>query len=82
MGNGKRRVKSIFLRGLALPLSMCLILAACVVTPRQTDQQRAQPTESSVAAWLEQLQPSSTVVEGDPIETKTLEELLNDALFT
>ncbi len=76
--SARRPMKSIFLPGLALLLSMCLILSACASTSRHTDPQLAQPTESNVAALLEQLQPSSIVVDGDPIETTTIAELLRE----
>ena len=67
--------QSIFVHGLALMLSMCLILTACVPTPRQTEP---RPAERSVAALLEQLQPDIMVVDGDPIEKTTLEELMRE----
>ncbi len=57
---------------------MCLILIACASTPRQSDPQLAKPTESDVVALLEQLQPSSIVVDGDPIATTTLAELMRE----
>ena len=57
---------------------MCLILSACASTPRQSDPQLVKPTESDVVALLEQLQPSSIVVDGDPIETTTLAELMRE----
>ncbi len=68
-------MQSIFLRGLALPLSTCLILSACATTPRQTDPQL---TARSVAALFEQLQPTNIVVDGDPVETTTLAELMRE----
>ncbi len=71
-------MQSMFLRGLALPLSICLILSACALTPRQIDPHLAKPTESNVAALLEQLQPTIMVVDGDPIETTTLDELMRE----
>ena len=69
-------LKTIVLRGLALPLSLCLFLTAYAQTPRQTDTPLAKETKNSVAALLEQLQPDLMVVDGDPIKTTTLEELM------
>jgi len=57
---------------------MCLILGACAPTPRQTDPQLAKSTESDVVALLEQLQPNIMVIDGDPIETTTLDELMRE----
>ena len=69
-------------RSVALPLSACLSLAACAPAlgqaDRQADLQVAEATEGSVAALLDQLQPDLIVVEGDPIETPTLEELMRE----
>lgn len=67
-----------FGRRLALPLSMCLILSACTPAPRRTDPQLADSTGSNVAALLAQLQPSSIVVDGDPIETTTIADLMRE----
>lgn len=56
---------------------MCLILSACASTPRQSDPQLVKPTESDVVALLEQIQPT-LVVDGDPIATSTLAELMRE----
>jgi len=64
--------------GLALTLSLCLFLGACVSTPRHTRPQIAELADGSVAALLEHLRPTSTIVEGDPIETTTIEELIRE----
>ncbi len=57
---------------------MCLILSASAPTQGQTDPQLAKPTESDVVALLEQLPPSRIVVDGDPIATTTLAELMRE----
>lgn len=56
---------------------LCLILTSCASTPRQTHPQPARPTERNVAALLERLQPP-VVVEGDPIATATLADLMRE----
>lgn len=78
-----RPTKPILIRSLALPLSACLILAACVPTQRQSDPRaarlsEAQLTESSVDALLDRLQPDMMVIDGDPIESTTLDELMRE----
>ena len=50
-----------------------LVTTACAFAQRKV---RPETTESSVAAMLEQLQPDIMVVDGDPVKTTTLDELM------
>lgn len=45
---------------------------------QQSDSKPASPSERSVAALLERLQPDLMVVDGDPIETTTLDALMRE----